>query len=110
MWLTVVALLLALSSGCISLWCFLDLRERPRKAELRGLLEQSSQTLLTEYVRQFRALESEWDNMYQKFGRLAGRMDRERALKASNDQEVSPAPAPALTTRADLLRKWRNKQ
>lgn len=109
-WIAYLALLLALASGCISLWCFIDSKERPKKQELRELLEQSSATVLEEYARKFRALETEWDDMYQKFGRLAGRMDRQRALNSPPPPEDSPNIGPqAPLSRADLLRKWRGK-
>lgn len=109
-WIGILALALALSSGFISLWCYLGLQERPKKPELRPLLEQSSQTLLTELERKFRGLETEWDDMYQKFSKLAGRMDRYRGLSQKPSPDDNPEPIPAQPmTRAELLRRYRSK-
>jgi len=107
MWLTILALLLALSSVAISVFLYLDSLERPKKLELRELLEKQSELVLKQYTTQFRGLETEWDDMYQKFSRLAGRMDRTKAL--ANPEPVQEATPPAPQTRADLLRRYKNK-
>lgn len=110
MWLTIVALILALSSGFISAWCYLALQERLKKQDVKPLLEQSSQSLLAELERKFRGLETEWDDMYQKFGRLAGRMDRQKALSPpTSTDEPAPGGPPLPASRSELLRRFRSK-
>ena len=107
MWLSITAIILSLLSASLSLWNFLDSRERPKKSELRPLLEKESEAFSKESERRFRGLEMEWEDMYQKFGKLAGRMDRNRAPV----QPPSETP-PALRTmtRADILRRSRSNQ
>jgi hypothetical protein len=111
LWLTVIALSLALLSACGWLWSFLDSSQRPKRSELRELLDQYAETVLKEYARQFKALETEWDDMYQKFSRLTGRMDRQRALR----EGVEPRPRPEVEpeqptlTHSDIMRRWRSK-
>lgn len=107
MWLTVIALVLGLLSVFGSAWNFLDSLQRPKKHELRGLLEQSSESLLREYERRLKALESDWDDYYQKFSRLAGRFDRNRALAPPPPPEP-PTVEPPLS-HSELLKRWRNK-
>jgi hypothetical protein len=94
-------------SGCISVWTYLDSRERPKRQDVKALLDSSCEIVLTEYAKKFRALESEWDDMYQKFGRLAGRMDRQRAINAPAPAEDSPPPVLPRASRSDILRNRR---
>ncbi len=107
-WLSITAIILALSSGFISALCYLALRERPKKQELRERLEKYSEMLLSEYVRKFHSLETEWDDMYQKFGKLAGRMDRQKYLDSKVPPEETPQQSPPPPpSRSDLLKRWR---
>jgi hypothetical protein len=76
-----------------------------RKSELTPKLEESSKTVLKDYERQFRAVETEWADMYQKFMRLAGRMDRQKALEPAATTEASPP----VITRSDILRQSRRR-
>lgn len=69
------------------------------------MLDASSKALSKDYERQFRALETEWADMYQKFQRIVGRMDRNRALEPSMPTEVEPEPM----TRSDLLRRFKRR-
>lgn len=107
MWLSLIATILALSSvfGCVYL--YLDSLQRPKKPELRDLLEQQSASVLKQYLTSFRSLETEWDDMYQKFSRLAGRMDRQKALAPLEKPEEEIITAPH--SRAELLRRHRSK-
>lgn len=108
MWLALLGLVLACLSGLISLWNYLGLRERPKKSELSQLLVSSSETLLTEYGRKLRSLETEWDDMYEKFTRLAGRMDRRARAEGPKVIEDAPPPVPRAASRSDLIRSRRN--
>lgn len=107
MWLTIIALVLGLLSACTCVFLFIDISQRPRSSELRDLLERQSESVLKQYLTQFRALETEWDDMYQKFSRLAGRMDRQKALSAPAPIQESVSEVPQ--TRADLLRRYKSK-
>lgn|SRR5512136_827825 len=104
------ALVLAFLSACISVWLYLDCLQRPKKHELRELLEQQSATVLKQYVQQFKLLETEWDDMYEKFSRLAGRMDRRKALESPKVEDAAQIEVAQPQSRADLLRKWRIKK
>jgi hypothetical protein len=106
LWLPVTALALAFLSVCGCAWTFLDTLQRPKRTELKDLLEQYAQTLSADYARRLKLLETEWDDMYQKFGKLAGRMDRQRALDKPATPDEADQPAP---TRSEILRKWRSK-
>lgn len=103
--LGVIACALALSSVGISVWNWLRGSDVVRRRDVSELVEQSSKTLLKDYERQFRALETEWADMYQKFMRLVGRMDRQKALEPAPQPE---APA-SIVSRNDILRNFRKR-
>lgn len=105
--LTWLALTLA---GCALAFCaylYLELQKYVLRSALPLLLQQSSEELSKNYGKQFRGIETEWDDMYQKFSRLAGRMDREKRSTPQPEPE-EPTPPTALT-RSELLRRWRSK-
>ncbi len=97
-----VSLILAVSAlfFCVYLW--LELQKRPLRTDIGGLLSQSSDDMLKSYAKSLREIETEWADMYQKFSRLAGRVDKTRALDAP--QNTAPAE-PKPMTRSDLLRQ-----
>src|SRR5512136_1406723 len=89
-------------SCCVYLW--LELQKKPSNEHLREKLSLYSDELSKNYGKQFREIETEWADMYSKFMRLAGRVDKVKALETPKEQ--GPVQAPALT-RNDLLRKRR---
>ena len=103
-WLTLTLAAFALSF-CAYLW--LELQKRVLPGDLRSLLQSYSEELNKNYERQFRGIETEWDDMYQKFSRLAGRMDRTKA--APTRAEEPPPPEPVISSRADILKRWRGR-
>src|SRR5512143_1208798 len=105
---TWLALVLALFALCFCAYLWLEQQRRVSREDLRSLLQQYSEELSKDYGRQFRAIESEWNDQYQKFSRLAGRIDREKAgpRKAAEEEPIAPTP-PA--TRAEILKRWRNR-
>lgn len=103
MWLSVIALIIGLLSACISVWSYMDSSQRPKREELRSLLERYSQELSKKSEQQLKAIETEWDDMYQKFSRLTGRMDRQKAIEKA--AEPRPVPEPPVLSRSDLVRK-----
>lgn len=104
MWLSILALFLSLSALCCCVWLFLALQGKLSSQDIQSKLQQSSEELSKTYAKSVRDIETEWDDMYLKFSRLAGRMDRNKAiLKTEN-----PPPEPvAAARRSDLLRKRR---
>lgn len=98
-------------AGC-ALWLsatsFIRSSDFAKKGELPALLSQSAEAQSKDYERRLRLIEVEWDNMYQKFSKLIGRADRQRALD-------SPPPAkeiehePVALTRSDILRRYKRQ-
>lgn len=104
-----LALALAVSALFFCAYLWLDSQRKVYREDIRSLLQQSSEELSKDYARQFRAIESEWDDQYQKFSRLAGRMDRSK-VGLPKETEPPPPPEPAAPpSRSELLRRWRNK-
>lgn len=99
----------SLFSLLLSLWTFIDSREKPKKSELGPLLLKSAEELSKNFERQSRAIETEWADMYQKFSRLAGRMDRTRAIESPPPAAVERPSAPALQSRSDILRRYKGR-
>ncbi len=88
---------------CVYLW--LELQKKPSSEKLRGELSAYSDELKKQYAAEMRAIETEWENMYQKFRVIVGRVDKTRGLEAA--QNAVPVQAPPMT-RSDLLRKHRS--
>lgn len=102
--MALVGLLLAVFNLSCFVYLYLELRKKLSSEDIGSKLVLASEELTKTYARQFRELETEWTDMYQKFSRLAGRIDKTRGLEAP----PNAAPAPAVTsTRSDLLRKHR---
>jgi len=81
----------------------LELSKKLSTEDLKSKLSLSSEELSKNYARSVKEIEMEWDNMYQKFAALAGRMDRRKALDATAPRAAVVEAQPALT-RSDLLR------
>ena len=84
---------------CIYLW--LELQKKLSSEDVASKLSQSSEELSKNYARNLREIETEWADMYSKFSRLVGRIDKVRALESPPENQKA---APALT-RSDLLRR-----
>ncbi len=89
---------------CVYLW--LELQKKPSRHDIGGLLSQSSEDMIKSYEKKLREIETEWTDMYQKFSRLAGRVDKTRALETA--QNAAPE-APRPQSRSDLLRLHKNR-
>ncbi len=102
--MALIALIFALFAlfCCVYLW--LELQKKPSHDTLRGSLSAYSEELKRTYAAGQKEIETEWENMYQKFSRLVGRADKTRGLEAP--QTAAPA-APAPQSRSDLVRKHR---
>lgn len=99
-WLSLAFSFLAVSASVYSL---LQLSKKLERSDIKDALDESSESTLRTMTARIKAIETEWDNMYDKFASLAGRMDRKKAL--------APPPPTAEPTsprsRSDLLRMRR---
>ena len=102
MWLAILAAFSSFASALFSIYIWSELRKRPERSELGKLLEESSSKLLEASKRSLREIETEWEDMYAKFSRLAGRMDRVKQLQTP---PAAPPENPPARTRADILRR-----
>lgn len=94
----------ALEAGfCAYLW--FELQKRLSETRALPILRQLSDELNKDYGRQFRSIETEWSDMYQKFSRLVGRVDREKRPSVPVEPPDNPPPLPL--TRSELVRRWR---
>lgn len=98
---------MAACSLALSLYNFTAYSESVKKSELGALLSRSAEELSKDSEKRLRAIEAEWDDMYSKFSRLAGRMDRAKAIEP-------PPPAraqepPRELTRSDLIRRSKSR-
>src|SRR5512136_2803046 len=102
MWLLPLILAVLGLSCCVYLW--LELQKKLSEGDIRTALERSSAELIKTYEKQLREIETEWADMYQKFNRLAGRMDKSRGILQNENPKPEPA---AIARRSDLIRKHR---
>lgn len=107
--LGVIACFVALCGLSLSLWNWLDSKNNVRKHEFPALLKQSAEDLSQESDKRLRSLEAEWDDMYAKFARLAGRMDRQKALTPPPPPEPEQEILPALS-HSEILRRRRARK
>jgi len=82
----------------------LELSKKLSQEDLKNRLQTSSEELSKKYGVSVREMEAEWDNMYQKFTKLAGRMDR----RAQVESPVAQSTEPKYLKRSDLLRGRKN--
>ena len=108
MWLTLVSLFCSFVAVSLSVYSFLSLPKKLERSDIRPLLESESESISRTLKAAIKQIETEWDDMYLKFSRLAGRVDRQRALENPKTESLPPEPAPPLT-RADILKRWRSK-
>jgi len=107
MWLAIGAFILsALALSCCA-YLYLASRAFVSKGDLPSLLQSSSDALNKASEKQYRALEAEWIDMYSKFTRLAGRIDKTKGLEATKPAPPEDIPAPILR-RSDLVRRRNN--
>jgi len=102
-WAYIAVFVSALSLIC-SVWLFLELSKKLSTEDLKSKLSLSSEELSKTYAKSVRDIETEWDNMYEKFARLAGRMDRKKFLEATPPVPVATREEP-VPKRSDLLRR-----
>jgi len=104
MWIAYIALFAALLAVFASVLCYLELQKRPQRSDIRDLLSTASEDLLKASKSSVKMIEAEWDDMYSKFSKLAGRIDRQRQLQGAGNGAAPQAEA-APASRSDLLRR-----
>jgi hypothetical protein len=105
-WLSIIGLVLAVCAlfCCAYLWS--ESRKKLSSEDVVSKLRSASDELSKDYAKQLRGIETEWTDMYQKFSRLAGRVDKVRGI----EQPTAPiAAAPEPPKRSDLLRQRRRR-
>lgn len=105
--LGVIACVAAACSLGLWFWSFTTSSDNAKKSELGPLLSKYAEELSSDYAKRLRAIEVEWDNMYDKFSKLAGRLDRRRALEAPPPSP--PDATPIELTRSEILRRHLRK-
>ena len=86
--------------------------ERPTKTPISTKSsENSTESRLASLEGQFKNLELEWENVYDKLRKIAGRMDKTRALTANTDnsQPELPVESAIPLSRAEVLKSWRSR-
>jgi uncharacterized protein HemX len=102
--MALIALLLAVCGLSCSVYLWLESRKKLSAEDVAPALSHASEELSKTYARSLREIETEWIDMYQKFSRLAGRVDKTRAVDApQNATQALPVPG----TRSDLVRRHR---
>lgn len=102
-----LALALAVLGLGFCFFLYIEVSKRVLTTAVYQMLKQYADELSKESQRNVREIETEWTDMYQKFSRLAGRMDREK--RPSIPVEAPELPPPPPVTRHELLRRWRNR-
>jgi hypothetical protein len=105
--MVIISLVLAVFALFCSVYLYLELQKKLSSEDVVSKLSLASEELSKSYARSFRELETEWADMYQKFSRLAGRVDKNRGLEAAQNPQLRAPELPATGTRSDLLRKHR---
>lgn len=103
--MVIASLILAVLSLFAAAYLYLELQKRLSKEDIAPALSHASEDLSKTYAKQYRDLETEWAEMYQKFSRMLGRADKLRGL-----EQAPPAPEPTrMQTRTDILRQHRGR-
>lgn len=100
----VIGIILAVSALLFCVYLYFELQKKLSSEDVGSKLALASEELAKNYGKQFREIESEWADQYQKFMRLAGRFDKTRAL----EQPAKPTNRNELTefkSRSDILRR-----
>lgn len=105
--MAILSLILAVCALLFCVYLWLELQKRLTSEDIGSKLSLASEDISKTYAKQLREIETEWADMYQKFSRLAGRVDKNRGLEAAQIASSAPANLIPTGTRSDLLRKHR---
>jgi len=104
MWLAIAALILSACALSFCVYLYLELQGKLSEKDISSALLRSSEELSKTSEKSYRALEAEWVDMYSKFMRLAGRMDKTKGI--DDIRTAPPQPVePQFLRRTDLLRR-----
>lgn len=100
----ILALVLAVCALLFCVYLYLELQKKLSPLDVQKELVTFSDELKQSYGRSVKEIETEWADMYQKFSRLVGRVDKTRALEQPAPQ---PNPSPEWQrppSRSDIVR------
>lgn len=97
------AILSVLSLFCCA-YLYLELQKKLSSEDVVSKLRLYSEDLNKDYARQFRSLETEWIDIYAKMTKLAGRLDKTKALE---NPPAHTKDEPRYERRSDLVRRHR---
>jgi len=100
--LGVIACVVAACSLALGVWNFIAISERLKEGDLEPMLSKRVEELSKDYGRRLREIEVEWDNMFDKFSKLAGRIDRRRALESPPPPSQKDTPPGELAPPENL--------
>lgn len=103
MWLGIASVALSACALCFCAYLYLELRGKLSEKDISSALERSSNAAISTLEKSYRSLETEWTDMYSKFQRIAGRIDKTRGIEATREMPAEPVPAAPLK-RSDLIR------
>jgi len=103
----IVGLVLSICALLFSAWLYLELQKKLSSEDVVSKLALASEELSKTSARQLRAIETEWGDMYQKFSRLAGRVDKLKGLEAAQAPVETVNQFENAPRRSDLIRKHR---
>lgn len=110
MWLNIVAVGLAACGLCFCVYLYSLFPDKVSRKDISTALQSSSDDVTKTLEKSFRSLEAEWIEMYDKFMRVLGRMEKTKGLdsrRATSENEQVPEPP---LTQSDILRRWRNRK
>lgn len=101
--MAVISLVLSISALLFCVYLYLETQKKLSRTDIVYELSHASEELSKSFGKSVREIETEWTEMYQKFMRIAGRVDKVKALESPN-----PLPEePKTLTRSDILRRSR---
>jgi hypothetical protein len=102
--MALISLILSVCALCFCVYLYLESQKKLSSEDVASKLAQASDELSKTYGKQFREIETEWIDMYEKFKRLAGRVDKVRGLEAPPAPTTEPAQFVRPPSRSDLIR------
>lgn len=103
----VAVLILAVFNLFCFVYLWLELQKKLSPTDIEKKLSSYSDELKQTYGRSVKEIEAEWCDMYEKFSKLAGRMDKRRGLELHQAASEVPTPLPVPQSRSDLVRHHR---
>jgi hypothetical protein len=105
--MAVFALVIAVFNLFCSVWLYVELQKKLSPTDIEKKLSSYSDELKQTYGRSVKEIEAEWCDMYEKFSKLAGRMDKRRGIEQAQAAQEPRPEVQNLPSRSDLVRKHR---